>query len=268
MVYYVVDGVSAHESALVNIALDAIHASVTRVLPYEIVVAAVEVGLFLRCVLGNHELVCLEVGVGGEVFVVEVLAGVDDGSLAVFVGHEFQKLLQSGMHGCNCHSACYFNVDEWEQVLVAFVHGSPEVLELCRGADSRSEEVVAAHFQSVALCLAKVVVVCIVDQCVRFCCFQIHISCTSAFCHSCTVDTSLIVAHIDAVHVVGDVDELVYLWLSRCVELCVGLCLVVGCRLVGLEHGVWVGLRLFRLLLAGLHRWCDHHQSYDDGHNV
>ena len=86
---YFSQSVSAHESALVHIAIDAVEPSLTGILPHLDVSTILEHWLALG-VLGYHDFVAVQFA--EQVVVVEVGSRVDEGLLLVGFLHEMQEL--------------------------------------------------------------------------------------------------------------------------------------------------------------------------------
>ena len=108
----------AHETALVNVSLDAVEVSLSGVLPKGDVPIVDEYRQTLR-VLSNHQQVSVELSC--EVLVVEVRSGVDERSLTIFVLHHLKELEQRVAELLRAKSSRCFYVDHRYKVLLAWL---------------------------------------------------------------------------------------------------------------------------------------------------
>ena len=90
-VSYLADGMSAHEPALIYVAVHSVEVAFAGILPRKDVLTVYQRG-FYAAVLGNHKLILVKLP--GHVRIVEVLSCVDERLAVIFSLNELQKQMQ------------------------------------------------------------------------------------------------------------------------------------------------------------------------------
>ena len=197
-VAYLAQGVLAHETALIDITLDAVDAALARVLPHRDVTVVFQAGLALG-VLGYHNLIV--VNLAKQVFVVEVCAGVDERLLAIVAFDKFEKTEQRIAERTVWKAGGCLDIDHRHKVLLAAETLRGEVLQLFLLGRLGAIEMIRAHFQTVAVSDTKVVLITLVDTVAAFCGFDIYIRHARVLAYYLPKDIALIVADVYAMDV-------------------------------------------------------------------
>lgn len=203
--------VVAHESALVHISVDSIESAFTRVLPH-LEVASV---LKNRCALGvlrNHEFIAVELA--QKVMIVEVGSGINERLLLVGFFYKQQKLEKGVAEFLCVHSALCLDVYHGQQVLIAWTALSHEVLELCLLWNASTVEMVRTNLESVSVGKVYILFVFAVYIGPSLCSLEINIRHFGVVAYGFPEHISLIVAEVDAMHMLASILTLY--------ELCVG----------------------------------------------
>ena len=145
----------ANKAVEVNIATDSAQATLPCVLPNEVVIVIVEHGFFKR--IGSNPKLVAAVAASVHVLVVEILTGVDDGTLSKLFGHQFEQTFQASVEGGWRNAAAgHLDVNHRYEVNLLRIDHAHHVSELGVGIDSGTEEVVGTDLQAVATRLAQI----------------------------------------------------------------------------------------------------------------
>lgn len=192
---YFSQSVGPHEAAFVHIAVHAVDASLTRILPHLKLSAIVE-HWFLASILGNHQLVTLQSP--REVAVIEIRESVEERLLLVGFLQHIHKLEQRVTESLVRQAAGGFNVEHRNQVLVARTALGCEIPELLLEVGLGPEEMIGAHFQSVFMSQVYVGFIFLVDAVAAFGAFDVDIRHLGG-AHRFPEYVALIVAQVNAV---------------------------------------------------------------------
>ena len=265
--------VTPEEARFVDVAVDACDAAFAGILPQGDVALVGQHRLLVE-IHGNHQLVVVEFA--HEVPVIEVAEGIHEWFLAIGPLHHMEEGEQRVAELVDGKSTERLHVDHRYEVLLAGQALGGEVVQLFLQGRLRAEEVVGAHFQSVAMSQIDVALELRVDAVAAFGGLQIHVGHLGILADGLPEHVALISAQVDAVHVTAGILTLQEGIVVGIVQSRVAWLRGSGAHLLGLGLGLRFllhHLRGFRagaaLLFAGfgaegLAR-CKHgHKQYDD----
>lgn len=188
----------AYKSAHVNISPDATDTPRGTVLPKEVIIVAIQLGLVER--IGCYEiLVFTETRIAMDVAVVKIAAGIYERLDAILLLKERAQLEQTLLEHRDGHTLDGLCIYEGEQVLALGVDDRTEKVELCSCREMGTEEQVTAYFEPYTLALTEVVFVTVVYGLNSLRGLDVHIVHVGLLSDNIPVDASLIVAHVYAV---------------------------------------------------------------------